>query len=185
LKKITTHSIAVITKTELKLALKIDDAFTADDDYLDILIVSAGRLFEKRTNLALLDATVEEYFDKFHRTFELTMTPLQSLTTIEIRDGGSYSTWTHASNVVEDDASKPARIHVFDTISSPTVDNEANCVKITYIAGETDIADVEPLIKQAVLNIAVDMYQNREDPVRERKTAVDRIISDYRVRSFA
>jgi len=185
-KKITTYSLPIIAKSELKAQLNMDADFTAVDDFLDQLIAAAGRQIELSTNRGLMGAVVEDYYDYFPRNIILSVSPLQTLTTIEIRatEGASYTTWSHASNVIVDTATMPPRIHVNDSVSLPDVDGQANCVKVTYVAGATTKTDVDVMLKQAVLYLAADMYQNRENPIKRFPSAVDKIVNLMRVTEF-
>lgn len=158
----------------------------SDEDALISAYISAARAYvEDRTGLALLTQTVEEYFDALPagRVLPLTVYPVQSVTSVEYLDA-TYQTWA-STNYINDLVSCPCRIVRKEGIEWPSPDNEANAVKVTYVAGHASAAAVPTSIIQAMKLIIGFYYQNRDDmPLHEagrvKVRAADALLHNHR-----
>jgi uncharacterized phiE125 gp8 family phage protein len=153
------------TTAYIKTWLKIPSSVTLEDTLLDDLIKGARVWAEQGTNKALLTQTIEEYFDCFPcgNLFKLTVSPIQSVTSISYMSGGSYQTFNSANYHV-DIVSEPARIVLKSGASWPTTDDQTpNKVKVVYVAGATAANLIPKTIMDAMLQRIAYQYENRED----------------------
>lgn len=161
----TAPVIFPFTTAEIKTWLKIPSSITVEDALLLDLIKNAVAWAESLTGKALLTQTIEEYFDFLPcgNVLTLSLSPVQSLTSVSYISGGSYSVWA-SSNYNTDLVSEPARIVLKSTGSWPTHDDQTpNAIKVIYIAGATASAGIPKTIMQAMLQKIAYMYENRED----------------------
>jgi uncharacterized phiE125 gp8 family phage protein len=93
----------------------------------------------------------------------LTLSPVQSVTSVSYYSGGTYVSWDSA-NYYTDLVSKPARVVIKNSSVFPTTDLGApNAVKVVYVAGYTAASAIPMTLKQAMLQKIAYMYENRED----------------------
>lgn len=153
------------TTAYIKTWLKIPSSITVEDTLLADMIKSARKWAEQETGRALLTQTVEEYYDCFPcgNVINLTVAPIQSITSISYLSGGSYTVWA-STNYSADLITEPCRIVRKSSVSWPITDTEApNVVKITYVAGVTAATLIQETIMQAMLQKIAFLYENRED----------------------
>jgi len=153
------------TTAYIKTWLKIAQSVTTEDTLLADMIKNARTWAEQITGKALLTQTIEEYFDFFPcgNVINLTLSPIQSITSVSYYTGGSYSVWA-SSNYTTDLVSEPCRIVLKSNASWPTTDDQIpNKVKVIYIAGATAATGIPQTIMQAMLQKIAYMYENRED----------------------
>lgn len=161
-------TIEPVSLSDAKVWLKVHPDVTDDDDLIRSLIKTARVWAESGTGQALMEQTIAQVWDCVpnYRTFELSVSPVISVTTVGYLDAnGAYQTWA-ASNYTLDDISIPARVVVKSSVSLPTTASEAdypNIWKITYKAGNATSLSVDANIKTAMLLQITLMYENRED----------------------
>lgn len=153
------------TTAYLKTWLKIPSSVATEDTLLADMIIAARVWAEQMTGRALMTQTINEYFDCWPTcgVLQLSVSPVQSITSIEYMASGSYSTWA-STNYNTDLITEPARIVKKTTSSYPTHDSYTpNAIKIIYVAGVTTTATIPHTIMQAMLQKLAFMYENRED----------------------
>lgn len=158
-------TIEPFTHTYVKTWLKIPSSVTIDDALIDDLIISARSWAEHCTGRALMTQTIEEYFDgwPYGMIFNLSVAPIQTVSSISYMSSGSYVTWS-ASNYNVDTVSEPARIVPKLTANIPNYDlYTPNVIKVTYTAGATARTSIPMNIMQSMLQKIAFMYENRED----------------------
>ena len=138
-----------VTLAEAKLYLRIDD--NAEDTLIEALISSAREWAETNTNKAIVSQTVAAYYDKPERTFELPIGNATALTSVT-NDGDAVTARLLVGS--------PSTVEITGDLPYPT--NERRSVVFTYTAG---YATVPKRIKQAILILVADMYENREAQV--------------------
>lgn len=170
-----------LTTAEAKTHLRVD---TSDDDtYIDTLVASARQWVENYTDLALVTQTITEYFDAFPVTghFELTKSPVSSITSISYLDAnGDSQTWDSA-NYRTDLIQKPARIAPIYGGSYPTTYNTQNAITVVYVAGYGAASAVPAAIKHAIKLLLAEMYEMRINHPKNGSDAVKRLLDGYRV----
>ena len=153
------------TTAYVKTWLKIPSSVTVEDTLLADMIQNARVWAEQITNKALLTQTIEEYFDYWPcgGNISLSVSPVQSITSVSYMSGGSYAVWT-STNYNTDLVSDPARVIKKQSSSLPTIDSyTTNAIKVIYVAGVTAATAIPKTIMQAMLQKIAFMYENRED----------------------
>ena len=153
------------TTAYVKDWLKIPSSVTAEDTIVAALISAARVWAENGTGRALMTQTIEEYYDGWpcDGIFELSVAPIQSITSLSYLSGGSYTVW-NASNYNADTVSAPCRIVPKLGVSMPNYDlYTPNAIKVIYVAGATATTDIPKGTMQAMLQKIAFMYENRED----------------------
>lgn len=202
-KLVTGPSSEPLTLAEVKNHLKIDSD-TTDDTLVTALIVAAREQAEKATRRQLMPATWELQMDGFPpyenlgqyvasingtlceywREIRLSNSPVQSITSIIYDDSnGNPVTWD-AANYITDVVSEPARITLAPSSAWPIPVFRANSVRIRYVAGYANAAAVPQGIKQAMLLMIGSWYDNRDDSMKRYPSAVDALLSSYKVFTF-
>jgi len=166
--KITTQPAnEIFTLQEVKDYLKVDDS--TEDALITTLLQSARQAAERYLNQALITQTITEKLDRLQlSTIYLSVSPVIS-----------------ASNYVVDTFEKPARLSLAYGKTWPTLYGNINDVTITYTAGYGSESSAVPgQIKQAILLMITDAYDNRQDYVKKLPTASEYLLDQYRVQLF-
>lgn len=168
-----------LTLTEVKNHLRVEG--TAEDDLITQYMKSARETIEKHTNRALMTQTIKQYFDCFNgTTLETRFAPIQSLTHVKYYNSDNdLITLTKDTDYYEDLKSEPARIVAIN--SWPTTKDRPNTVEIQYVAGYADAASVPANIKQAILLLVGEMYEQRENSVKRLPDTVSHLLSPCKV----
>lgn len=189
-KIVTPPAAEPVTLTEAKNHLKVEHS--ADDALITTLISAARQFIERQTGLALVTQTIDEFFDEFPDAIddgtehiELTVWPVQSVTSIKYYDSAGTLTTFASTNYRLDDASRPARIALEPDADWPDTFEVPGAVVVRYEAGFGDASAVPELLKAAVLLLVADLYENREDSPRTMPTHVDRLLNTYLDLQFA
>lgn len=141
-----------ITLTEAKDFLRIDADLTADDDFIeDILIPSVRSYFEKSLDKSLASQEITTLFDCIEQNLELPYGPVTTFDALYRFTNGSWEEITTGFRVVNE---VPAVIY-FSLI--PTADDGPAKLKAVYTAGET----LSPMLKIGFLLLMKEWYENR------------------------
>jgi len=169
-----------VTKTEVKAHLRLADAVTADDAYLDNLIAAARQQVERETGLAFVTETIIEKRHDFPRG-EMFMrlfkrTPLLTVTSIAYLDGnGDSQTWD-SSNYTVDVSRRPGCVWLAYNTDWPTTRKINDAVTTTYTAGYATAGDI-PFEHKAAVLLAIELMY--EDPHLIGPAAYDRLQKRY------
>jgi uncharacterized phiE125 gp8 family phage protein len=161
-----------VTLTEAKAHLRVTG--TDDDTYITSLISAARQRAETYISRAICEQTLAYSLDAFPTEFALPRAPVSSITSITYTDedgntGQVLSDSLYQSNIVgsADNKISPAVNQSWPSTQSSTY----NAVTVTYVAGwdnPTASPIVRPLptpIKQGILLMIGEMYENREESV--------------------
>lgn len=203
-----------ITLTEAKLHLRMDGG--EDDTLITALIQAAREVAETSTDRALMAQTWRLYRDCFpeygspyvrfsnlcqtsgwslerqnsYRSgqIELHKTPLTSVSSVKYYDiDGVLQTWS-ASNYVADTNREPGRVYPAYNVVWPTTRPMPHAVIVEFIAGYANAAAVPQKIKQAMLMMIANWYENREvmvgGIVNKVPLAADALLKMEKVHSF-
>lgn len=172
-----------VTTAEAKTHLRVD---TSDDDtYIAALITAARQWVEEMGNLALINTTFVEKFDRFPANggyFELAKGPVSSISSIQyVDENGTTQTWSSAEYQT-DLRMKPARIAPVYGGAYPTTQTQLAAVTVTYIAGYGSASTSVPSpIIHAVKLLIAEMYENRENTPRPERQAAKNLLDNYRI----
>lgn len=177
-----------ITLEEAKLHLKVDNI--DEDMYISALIVAAREQVEQFTGRALLSQTVEQklhcFPDKGSKNLmggiRLYKNRIQSISSIKYTDTeGAQQTWDSTNYMFVN--TEPAYVLPLYNVSFPQT-RGANNIIIQYVAGWATAAAVPISIKQAMLLLIGDFYENRQDSKRTLPSASQRLLEPYRTHIF-
>lgn len=172
------------TLSEVKNYLKVDTS--ADDTLITTLLQSAREVAERYLNQALITQTITEKLDRLNSpVIYLSVSPVISVSSFQYADSQNTTQTYNAANYIVDTFEKPARISVAYGKTWPTLYGNINDVTITYTAGyNTEPSGVPMQIRQAILMMIADSYDNREDYVKKLPTASEYLLDQYRVQLF-
>lgn len=179
-------------------------------EYLETLIKSAREFIELRLGLAMNTQTWElaldtvptergkdEWWDgvregamvaQLPRDIKIDIKPLIAVTNITTYDNDDTGTVFASSNYYVDTRSNPARIVLREGAVWPVFTRTAHGLVITMTAGYGPLdTDVPAALRQAVMIVAADWYENRESVVIGTITAtiensIASIFDMYKVR---
>ena len=183
--KVTTAPAKEIwTLNEVKNYLKVDTS--ADDTLITTLLQSAREVAERYLNQALITQTITEKLDRLNSpVLYLSVSPVIAVSSFQYADSQNTTQTYNSSNYIVDTFEKPARLSVAYGKTWPTLYGNINDVTITYTAGYgTEPSGVPMQIRQAVLMMVADGYDNREDYVKKLPTASEYLLDQYRVQLF-
>lgn len=182
-----------VTLLQAKAHLRVD--IPDDDQKITELITSARQHLEGMANLALLTQTWDQVMDDFpypNYPIELNRWPVQSITSISyVSSAGVTSVWP-SSNYIANRANIPPRVapvyaQFWPILALQTI---GNCT-IRTVNGWTDPSLVPADLKQAVLMLLADWYEDREDElvgVRlmsvKVQRGIDEILAPYKASQF-
>lgn len=185
-----------ITLAEAKAHLRVD--FTDEDTLISAIIAAARDFVEMRCNRALLTQDVTMVLPCWPATlrgnplgsFKLFRSPLQRLTSISYydTDGELVEDYYHH----EDDTTKftintiaePPTVTPKKDITLPETYDRPDAITIVFRAGWTLGSLVPPAIRQAMLLLIGEMYERRENFVKQLPDAVDMLLAPWTVREF-
>lgn len=172
------------TLAEVKSYLKIDDS--NEDTMLSTLIKSARMVAESYLNQGLITQTITEKLDRLSNpTIYLSVSPVLAVSSFQYANSENTTATFAATDYVVDTFSKPARLNLGYGKTWPTLYGNINDVTITYTAGYgSDASSVPGQIKQAILLMITDAYDNRQDYVKKLPTASEYLLDQYRVQLF-
>ena len=136
-----------VTKTEAKLALRIDASYDTEDNLLDSFITTARQTLEKWTNRTFVDTTYIYYLDYNPsnlrgRVIELPRAPLSSVTSVKYLDSNGDEQTVAETVYQADTASEPGRIYLKYNQSWPTSRDIQKQYYIEYVGGYGNAAAV-------------------------------------------
>ncbi len=184
---VTAAASEPITLAEAKAFLRVDGS--DDDDLINALISAAREMCEQYTRRILVTTTVDEYFDGFPNYKDavskdiiyLSRGPVQSITSVKYVDEIGSEETVDSSYYVSDIISEPARIA--STAGWFATNGIINQVIVRYTVG-TSVADIPKPLKQGMLLIISELYDNRGDRVRQLPTASEYLFNPFRIFTF-
>ena len=149
-------------KGHLNVTIDMDDALIRS------LITAARQQVESFLCRSLVTQTWELRLDCFPSSgnaVELPLPPVASVTSVSYVDSdGATQTWA-AEEYQVDSKSAPGRLIPAYGYSYPSTRSQFDAVTITFVTGYGSGADVPQVIKQAMLLLIGEMYENREETV--------------------
>lgn len=167
---------SAVTLAEARAQLRNED-LNIDDALITSLITAAEQAIETRYMLAISAQTIIEYHTEFDTEIVLRNYPINTVTGIIYKDAaGATQTATLANFNTGIKNYRAVLTAKTGTTLPDTEIGNPNAVAITYTAGFT----VTPLlIKQAMLLMISDFYENRENPARTFTTAAEKLLEPF------
>lgn len=194
LRVVTPPAAEPLTLVDVKAQCRID--YTDEDTLLSGYITAARETIERETSRALLTQTFELGLDDFPERSDRIRIPrgqLQSIVSVTYVDTALTSyTMTQGTDFLVNQYAEPAEVVLpFNHVWPQLVLSSSAPVVIQFTAGWADAASVPQGIKQAMLMLIADWYENREDVYVGRSAAavsvpngVDRLLANYRLRYY-
>ena len=169
-----------VTLAEAKLHLKVDTS--ADDTLISALIAAARQHLERHCNSVFVTQTITEIWDSFYKRNHMSVAPVQSITSYQYKPEGETTTYstTDAQLYGVNIFAKPAYLYKLPDTVYPITEDVPDAVKAVYVAGYGSAADVPAPIKAAILLVVGDLYEKRQDSVKQMPTAAEYLIAPYR-----
>jgi uncharacterized phiE125 gp8 family phage protein len=186
----TKPTIEPVTLAEARAHLRVD--LVDDDGLIEGLIRTVREYVEVHVlRRALLTQTWDMYLDAWPESdrVDVPLPPLQSVSWVKYTDDtGAISTLASGSYLV-DTVREPGRVVLKSGYTWPaTTLQVVNGVNIRFVCGWSAAADVPKPIKQAILLMVGDLYENRENTligqgltIKELPLAVQALLMPYRV----
>lgn len=160
--KITTAPTSEpITLAEAKAQLRIESDFTDDDTWLTTALKLVREQVESLTNRSIMPQTMELALAKFEDAIELPRPPYTSLTSITYYDVDNAQQTLASSEYLINDFAEPAYVVKESAITYPGVYDRPDAIRLIFVAGYANAAAVPTSIKQAMLMLLTDLYDNR------------------------
>lgn len=164
-----------LTRDEAKAHIRVD--LDDENTLIDGLITAAREHVETVTRRALLTQTYDLYLDDWpcprpgrpgwpweELEIKLPRPPLQSVEGIFYTPDGGQEQELASSEYEVDAVGEPGRVVITGTLPADEL-KAVNGVRINFVAGWESAEDVPQTIKQAMLLLLGDFYENREDSV--------------------
>lgn len=152
-----------VSLDEAKAHLRVDH--TSEDDLIATITTAARRKVEAETGRALIQQTVQAYWDEFPDTDTLCLPVYPAIDLSNVMytdDDGVYQVW-EGTNYTADLVGASPRIVRKNTVSWPDAGMYPNAVRVTYTAGSATVGAVPAELKQAILLEVGLLYERRED----------------------
>jgi uncharacterized phiE125 gp8 family phage protein len=157
-----------VSLNEAKAHLRMD---TTDEDTLISSLIAAARLHvEAYTHRVFITQTWVIYLDQWPQAqpLRLPITPVQSVSAINIYDQDNTFVTTDATNYVVDALSTPARILWRGPGATPRPQRKLNGIEIIVTAGYGAAGGQVPQpIRQAILMLIAQWFEHRQPPTLE------------------
>jgi len=180
IKLITAPTEYPLSVAEIKDALSVYDA--TQNTLVERALKAAVNISETFTNRRFVTQTWEYYLDSWpdSRDIEIPLPPLVSITSIKYTLDDAVQYTMPAGDYAVDPLSEPGIVRLKRTASWPSGTlSEVNPIVIRFVCGFGAAASVPDEIKQAIIMITGDCYENREDI----STATGTIISQMELKN--
>jgi len=150
-----------ITLAEAKAQLRIESDETADDTWITTSLTIVREQIEDLLNRSIMPQTLELAISTFEDVIQLPKPPFTSLTSITYYDEDNVSQTLSSSLYLVNDFVEPAEVVKESAQSYPAVYARPDAIRLTFVAGYADADSVPASIKQAMLMLLTDLYDNR------------------------
>lgn len=162
-----------VSLEEAKLHLRVD--ISDDDALIGGLIQAARERAEDILRRALITQTWELTLDRFPsgNELELPFPPLQSVASIKYTDSDGDEAEFSSDDYIVDTAEEPGKVILAYGSNWPSVTlYPTGAVKVRFVAGYGEATAVPQTFKQAILLMAGEWYENRENAVQQRMAEI-------------
>lgn len=188
---VTGPSDTPVSRTEVKAQLDI--SYTDKDALIDGLIAAAVSYLDGWTGIlgrALMSQTWRQDFEDFCRDLPLPLFPVASITSVKYDDVDGVEQTISNTNYTLLTNDCGSYVHFKDAFSLPSVQSESGPrVRVAYVAGYADAANVPAAIKQAMFLMIRQWFDNPSAAivgatVEKMPHAVDALLAPYRRTRF-
>jgi len=172
IKLITAPSVEPVTLAQAKAQCSVDGA--EFDNLLNIFIAAARKRAEHETGRAFCTQTRELVLDAFADVCILRGAPIQSVESVKFVDadlGGPAITLDPADYIFDKD-SEPGRLLPAIGKTWPATQAIPNAVRVRYVCGYGDAAEVPDDIKAWMLLAVTTMFENRSTVADSKNIAL-------------
>jgi uncharacterized phiE125 gp8 family phage protein len=159
-------AVVALAACEFGVDVVVYSGDTAEDTLLASYITAAREYGEDITRRAFATQTIEMLLDEFPAEdyIELSMPPLQSVTSVKYKDSaGTETTMTATTEYLVDTDSNIGRVGLPTGVSWPSfIPYPFNPIKIRYVAGYTTLPS---MLKNAILLHIGYMYKYRDSGI--------------------
>lgn len=190
-------AVEPVTIAQVKRQSRLYADVTDEDEVVLQYLQVAREMIEAETGQACLARTLVAYFDGFPtwgydkpRELELPLSPATSVSLVEYRD--EAGAWVELDSEYWElvGVRMPGRVVLKPDMNWPTdvYGSRAESVRVTYVAGRSEVGLVPMKLKQAICLQAAFFYDHR-DPIGDRKSfvlerSIETLISLERVRAI-
>ena len=153
----------VVTLAEAKLHLRVEH--DAEDTLIERIVAAAAERAEEIQLRAFVTQTFRLGLSRFPsgRIIRLPRPPLQSVTSITYTDANGAEQTLPASDYRVDTAAVPGRVILNRSAAWPSIADEPDAVKVTYVAGYGATGPSVPEEQRAAVLLFVGhLYESRE-----------------------
>ena len=184
LKLITPAAVLAVSLAEAKLQCRVDNA--VEDTLITAFITTATELAEQKMGRSIMPQTLELTLDAFPSAFELTRTPVVSVTSLKYTDTTGVLQTLGSGAYALDNADDFDFAYVVPAYAGewPTARSQINAVALRYVAGYADAASVPGGIKSWIKLMVAALYENRvlEGAVQTHSLGfADRLLDRYTI----
>lgn len=171
LRIVTEPVVDVVTVSEMKNFLKLDDVSSDEDDYINLCIMSARDWVEQYTKRGVIEVQREYIVDLTNKYFiELPRPPLKSIESVFVTDYTGVESPVSTTNFKLDKSIEPNLLYFSGAAGESA--------RVLYTSGFASTA-LPGNIKLAVMTLAGARYDNRTSA--DIPPAVNQLLSGYRI----
>lgn len=174
-----------VSLIEAKAHLRVD--FDDDDALIAALVDAATAHLDGHTGIlgrALVDQTWRQDFYDWpgDRVLRLPLAPVSSVASVKYFNASNVETTVTASGnyALFEDASGPYIKFTSDFAAPDLYDERDDRIRVTFVAGYGDPAEVPAAIRAALLLIVGDLYKNRDAGAVAPNATVSALLQPYR-----
>jgi len=169
--QIITPGAQAITTADGKQQLRVDYAAGSDDTEIDNMIQAAIEQVEGFTNRICMPTVFDFHLTGFPLGgIVLPYSPVTVITSVKYYTDATTQVTMAAGDYYYSLFSEPCKISLLNGTSPTVYQYRYDAVTVRFTAGYVDAASVPKSLRQAILLMLGDLYENRSDVVREKFT---------------
>ncbi len=173
---VTGPTLEPVSLSEMKARARVTDA--ASDGILAGYLLEARQWVETVGGLALMQQTIDAYYDEFDCDLELPKSPAQSITSVTYVDTAGVSQTLSTSYYVFNQRDRIPRVDLAVGYSWPITQDQANAVTVRFVAG---YGTTQSLVPEPVRGAVMLYARWLLDGKSEDYDAATRLLEPYRV----
>lgn len=188
IKVLSTSNVQVLTESEVRSYLKIDN--DDESDIINLIINSSIDFTEQFLRRTIKQKTLLVSLDSFPvNEIKLPYSPVVSISSVKYYDDNNTLNTINSSEYIFVQNKLPCEIVLRSPYTWPVPGDRSSAVEIEYIAGLSDIKLLHPTIKQGLLLLCSHFYNNRDIvlqniSVQNVPLSYNYLLSPYRVLQF-